>query len=88
MKRSGEPPMCQMEKGCAKGTIDRQHVLSPRNARIVAHYRECRGSMSFPLDGIVRHNAAIISEVERMLDRVEQQKSANAITALAIRGVV
>lgn len=82
------PPCLTPGMKCRKGTIDRQNVLTAANAQVVTHYRECRAVGDFPDDPIVRHNAGIISEVERMLDRVENAKVSEVIQAIAIRGVL
>ena len=42
----------------------------------------------FPDDPTVRANAAIISEVERMLDRVESSQVTEVMQAIAFRGGV
>jgi len=85
----GYPPPC-LTKGlsCKKGTIDNQNVLTPTNAKVVMHYRECRAVGDFPDDPTVRANAAIISEVERMLDRVESSQVTEVMQAIAFRGGV
>ena len=84
MKRAGPPP-CQLDIGCAKGTIDGQKVLTPRNEKAVDHFMECRAVGQFPDDAQVRRNARIIDETERALDRQDTQRVAQMVEFLAVR---
>lgn len=84
----GDMPNCYRQVGCKKGTIENQNVLTEENAKVLRHYRECRAVNKFPDDPIVRHNAAIIDETERMLDRNETSMIAQSLHAATIRGVL
>lgn len=69
-RQSGGPP-CVWDE-CQKGHIDRPRVLSPRNLAVYRHYLECKATISFPDDPIVRRNARIIRHVEDEIERMEQ----------------
>src|SRR4051812_6923216 len=73
MKRDEScPPECQTPKGCPKGTPENPKTLNERNLRCYEHYPECRATGQFPDDPIVRHNAAVIREVEDCADRIRE----------------
>ena len=55
--------------GCPKGTPEASKALTEKNRKAFAHYLECRAVGQFPVDGIVRRNAAIIRQVMDDCDR-------------------
>lgn len=57
-------------------TPDTAVELSPHNWRAFAHYRECKAVGHFPDDPIVRRNAALIADAERLADRLAQLQAA------------
>jgi len=67
MRRRGLAP-CAYGK-CPKGDPDRPKTLWPRNAIAYQHYRECKATLSFPDDPIVRRNAAVIMSAEQICER-------------------
>lgn len=58
-------PLCQRSIGCPKG-VPGGGELSARNQRAYRHYLECVATGTFPDDPIVRRNAAIIRQAERV----------------------
>ena len=62
-------PCRNPKKGCPKGTPDNPRTLSSDNELCYEHFKECRAVNQFPDDPIVRRNAAIISEAERLAEK-------------------
>lgn len=54
--------------------------MDEQGHQTVAFYRECRAVGEFPGDAIVRRNAAIIRDVEDLVEKVERRKDLMAIT--------
>ena len=69
------PPCHYGPKECPKGSPEAGKALSELNQWAYAHYLECRAIGSFPDDGIVRENAAIIRGVEDAVAKIEQKKN-------------
>ena len=66
------PPVCRTEKGCPKGTPEKQRSLNPENQLCYEHYRECKAVGQFPDDPVVRRNAGLIRDVEDRFERTRQ----------------
>jgi len=72
----GTFPKCHKNpKGCPKGHYDSKKELSTKNYMAYVHYLECKGSMHFPYDPIVRRNGGVILETEQIADYVKQLKT-------------
>ena len=78
-------PPCTFPKGCPKGHIDDQHVLSAKNQRAYEYYQQCRAIGRFPEDWIVEHNAGIIYQVEQGIDRVSTTQISHLVAAMVSR---
>jgi hypothetical protein len=57
-------------------TPDTAVELSPKNWRAYQHYLECKAVGQFPDDPIVRRNAALFAQAEKVADRVAQLNAA------------
>jgi len=84
----GTGPPCTYKGGCRKGHYNDQRVLWPMNVKVVQHNKECQAVGSFPDDDMVRHNATVIYDVEKMLHKIETDTTNEMLKALALRGVV
>ena len=84
----GTGPPCDYPVGCVKGHYRNRRVLWPRNSKVVEHNKECRAVGTFPDDELVRHNAAVIFDVEKMLEKIQTDTTNEMLKALALRGVV
>ena len=73
------PPPCETSAGCPKGHWKEPKTLNERNVMAYLHYRECRAVGSFPEDAIVRHNAAVIRDLEDADDKAEGSQLMNII---------
>ncbi|MCA9014012.1 MAG: hypothetical protein KDA77_01660, partial [Planctomycetaceae bacterium] len=69
-------PCCnpRHEKGCLKGTADKQKVLSPKNEKVYQHWKECKAVGQFPDDDIVKKHAALIQDVVDSVNECKQMK--------------
>jgi len=79
---------CPKQPAAVSGvrTPDTAVELSPHNWRAYAHYRECKATGHFPDDPIVRRNAALIAQAERVEERLAQLNA--AALAGGLRGIV
>jgi len=82
LRPKGTPTPCSW---CAKQpadvpaherTPDTAVELSPANWRAYQHYLECRAVGQFPDDPIVRRNAALFAQAEKLADRIAQLNAA------------
>ena len=62
--------------------IGQQADLSPRNRRVIRHYRECRAVGKFPDDPLVRKNAAILFELEQQQQNRRESERSQAILSV------
>lgn len=69
-------PCCnpRHEKGCPKGTAEKQKVLNSRNEKVYEHWKGCKATGLFPDDEIVKKHAALIQEVVESVKEVKQMK--------------
>lgn len=76
-RRTGEPvlrpqyslvPCEHHHELCPKGHWSDPKELSQKNALAYNHYQRCKATMSFPEDEIVRENAAVIHQMEKVLE--------------------
>ena len=77
-----KPPCGYSSQGCAKGTPENSVGLTEQNTMAYQFIRECRAVGRFPDDAIVRHNAALIEEVEQDIRDRRQQELNEWIKAL------
>ena len=82
LRPDDKPPPCRTVQGCAKGTPEEPRELNERNQQTYRHYRECKAVGQFPVDAIVRQNAAIINAVEEAVRRNQQEMLQQSILAL------
>ncbi len=73
MRQSNNPPPCRPQRGrkfvgCPKGTPEEPRSLSRKNQAAYWHYLQCSATGCFPDDPIVRQNAALILQAERLVD--------------------
>lgn len=82
LRPKGAPTPCSW---CAKQppdvpdwerTPDTAVELSPANWRAYMHYLECKAVGQFPDDPIVRRNAALFAQAEKVADRIAQLNAA------------
>ena len=70
------PVMCETSKGCPRGTPDDE--MRPYNWQCWRHYQMCRATGNWPDDEVVRENAAIISDVEGIVERHQRCRTYRA----------
>lgn len=66
------PPCRVLSVGCPKGTPENPKSLSRKNQRAYYHYLQCKATNSWPDDGIVRENAAIIESAYQLAERLDR----------------
>ncbi len=70
VRPAGTHPPCRLPHvGCAKGTPDDSHALTPENKQAYQYDRMCRAVGQFPDDPLVRRHALVIRSVEETLIR-------------------
>lgn len=68
--------------GCPKGTPERPLSLSAQNAKVYKHYKACRAVSSFPDDPLVQEHAAIIRQIEEVIEASRATSIASLIGRL------
>lgn len=96
-RQPNNPPPCRPMRGrkligCPKGTPEEPRSLSRKNQAAYWHWQQCSAIGSFPDDPIVRQNAAVIQQAERLVDTLNawQIKRGLALlheTTLAVNGL-
>lgn len=78
------PPNCMTERGCPKGTPDKQRTLNEANRTCFEHYKECKAVGQFPNDPVVRRNAAVIRDVEERYEQIRKTQQHNDLVQLML----